>query len=116
MAMRCARNTFFTVIGKKAPALVVASLAMIITSKPAIRPMPVTIPAQGTSSTPGYPMPKPANRESSKNGVSGSMISVSIISARNWNWMTTLPFFTASHCSIWFRMRLKKSATQQSWG
>ena len=35
------------VIGKKAPALTVASLATTITRRPATRPIPVTTPAAG---------------------------------------------------------------------
>ena len=36
-------------MGKKAPALTVASLAMTMTSRPATRPTPVTTPAEGAA-------------------------------------------------------------------
>ena len=46
-AIAWARSTFLIVIGKKAPAFTVASLAMIMTRRPATRPIPVTTPAAG---------------------------------------------------------------------
>ena len=47
IAMFWARITFFEVIGKNAPALTVASLAMIITMRVSIRAIPVITPAAG---------------------------------------------------------------------
>ena len=47
MAMFCARMTFFAVIGKKAPAFTVASLAMIMNMRPQTRARPVRVPAAG---------------------------------------------------------------------
>ena len=44
-AIRCARNTFFAVEGKKAPALTVASLATIICRREPTDPIAVTTPA-----------------------------------------------------------------------
>ena len=57
MAMRWARSTFLTVIGKNAPAFTVASLAMIITRRPATSPMPVTTPADGAPPHSGVHVP-----------------------------------------------------------
>ena len=65
MAMRWARSTFLQVIGKNAPALTVASLAMIMTRRPATVPMPVTTPADGAPPHSAY-MPQAAHRPSSK--------------------------------------------------
>src|SRR5262249_9431714 len=59
-------------MGKKAPALTVASLAMTMTSRPCTRPTPVTTPAEGAPPHSRY-MPHAAHRPSSKNDVSGSM-------------------------------------------
>ena len=47
MAIRWARSTFLAVAGKKAPALTVASLAMIMCRRPATVPTPQTTPAAG---------------------------------------------------------------------
>ena len=47
MAMFCARITFFAVIGKNAPALTVASLAISMNRRSWMRPRPVTTPAAG---------------------------------------------------------------------
>ncbi len=63
--MRWARSTFLAVIGKNAPALTVASLAMIITRRPATVPMPVTTPADGAPPQSAY-MLHAAHRPSSK--------------------------------------------------
>ena len=52
------------------PPLTVASLATMSTSRPETRPMPVTMPAPGASSS--Y-MPQAASGESSRNGEPGSM-------------------------------------------
>src|SRR5437868_2384292 len=70
-AIRWARRTFFTVIGKKAPALTVASLAMIMTCRCATLPIPVTTPADGAPPHSWY-MFQAAQRPSSKKSVCGS--------------------------------------------
>ena len=71
MAIVWARRTFFAVMGKNAPALTVASLAITITSRPATHPRPVTTPAAGAPPHSSY-MPKAANRPSSRNSSPGS--------------------------------------------
>jgi hypothetical protein len=48
-AISCARRCFFTVSGKYVPPFTVASFATTTHSRPAMRPMPVTMPALGTS-------------------------------------------------------------------
>src|SRR6266508_1423843 len=68
-AISCARRCFFTVSGKYEPPFTVASFATITHSVPDTRPMPVTIPADGASSS--Y-MPNAASGDSSRNGVPGS--------------------------------------------
>src|SRR5438128_4401398 len=68
-AISCARRCFLTVIGKYVPPLTVASFAMIRHSRCCTRPMPVTRPAHGASSS--Y-IPFAASGESSRNGVFGS--------------------------------------------
>src|SRR5262249_14718990 len=65
-AMRWARNTFLQVIGKKAPAFTVASLAMTMRRRPATVPMPVTTPADGALPHSWYIF-HAAHRPSSKN-------------------------------------------------
>src|SRR5579885_1287605 len=65
------RMTFLAVIGKKAPAFTVASLAMIMQSRPATRPNPVITPAAGAPPHSSY-MPKAANSASSNSSVPGS--------------------------------------------
>ncbi len=47
------------VIGKNAPALTVASLAMSMTRRPQTVPMPVTTPAAGTAPFPIHPPGRP---------------------------------------------------------
>ena len=68
--MRWARSTFLQVIGKNAPAFTVASLAMIMTRRPATVPMPVTTPADGAPPHSAY-MFHAAHRPSSKKSVFG---------------------------------------------
>ena len=70
-AMVCARRTFFAVMGKKAPALTVASLAMIMQSRPETRPSPVTTPAPGAPPYSPY-IPYAAQRPSSNSSVFSS--------------------------------------------
>ncbi len=48
-ATSCARRCFFTVSGKYAPPLTVASLAAITHSRPLTRPTPLIIPAPGAA-------------------------------------------------------------------
>src|SRR5690606_13501144 len=64
-----ARRCFFTVMGKYAPPLTVASLLTTITCRPATRPMPATMPAPGHSSS--Y-MPHAASGATSRNGLPSS--------------------------------------------
>ena len=66
-----ARITFLAVMGKKAPAFTVASLAMTMTSRPATRPRPVTTPRAGAPPHSSY-MPKAANSPNSRSSVPGS--------------------------------------------
>jgi hypothetical protein len=65
--MVCARSTFFAVMGKKAPAFTVASLAMIMQRRPLTRPRPVTTPAPGRSTILGIHAAYAAQRPSSRN-------------------------------------------------
>ena len=71
MAIVWARRTFFAVMGKNAPALTVASLAMTITSRPATHPRPVTTPAAAAPPHSSY-MPKAAKRPNSRKSAPGS--------------------------------------------
>ena len=64
------RMTFFAVIGKKAPLATVASFAITMKSRPAMRARPVTQPAAGA--LPSY-IAWPAWMPSSRKSVSGSM-------------------------------------------
>ena len=64
-AISCARVCLRAVIGKYDPPFTVASLQMIITSRPSTRPIPVMIPAPGAWSS--Y-IPCAANGDSSRNG------------------------------------------------
>src|SRR5512137_127576 len=68
-AISCARRCFLTVIGKYVPPLTVASLHTITHSRPATRPTPVMIPADGAALS--Y-MSYAASCDSSRNGVPGS--------------------------------------------
>src|SRR5437016_5176069 len=68
-AISCARRCFFTVIGKYVPPLTVASFATMTHSRCCTRPMPVTMPAAGASSS--Y-IPFAASGDNSRNGVPGS--------------------------------------------
>ena len=70
-AITCARMIFLQVIGKNAPAFTVASLAMIITSRPCTVPMPVITPAAGAPPYSRY-MFHAANNPSSVNAVPAS--------------------------------------------
>ena len=63
-AMVWARITFLAVMGKKAPAFTVASLATIIQSRPAMRPIPVITPPAGAPPHSSY-IPHPAKAMSS---------------------------------------------------
>ena len=72
MAIRWARRTFLQVIGKKAPALTVASLAIIIARRPEIVPMPVATPADGAPPHSVY-ISYAAHRPISNSSVLGSM-------------------------------------------
>ncbi len=60
IAIRWERSTFLHVMGKKAPALMVASLAMIITCRPATLPIPHTTLADGDPPHSWY-IPRPAH-------------------------------------------------------
>src|ERR1039457_1760269 len=71
IAIVWARNTFFAVMGKKAPALTVASLATIMHNLPLTFPRPVTTPAHGAPPYSAY-IPCAAHSPSSRNSVSSS--------------------------------------------
>src|SRR6185437_308286 len=70
-AMAWQRSTFLAVMGKKAPALTVASLAMTMVQRPAIWPRPQTTPAATAPPHSSY-MPQAAKRPISSRSVPGS--------------------------------------------
>ena len=80
-AIRWARSTFLAVVGKKAPALTVASLAMIMSRRPATWPMPETTPAAGAPPQSAY-ISQAAHRPSSKKRVPGSIKPVDALAGR----------------------------------
>jgi hypothetical protein len=101
MAMSSVRTIFLMVSGYQAPPLTLASSARMMTSRPATMPMPLMLPAPGTS--PSYSM-LAARVDSSRNGVPGS----SSISMRS---RTNILFWRASRS----RSRCGRSSLARCW-